>query len=169
MSVSLDLPSQRPEPLLTFVFPALSWFEHVRLLICDVFWAGEMLFPVYQEDEAARCIYSYDIGSPPCFCSGAFWDPTPTPPHRCLQGILPASETQGQIPHLPLSSLIFKGSPCQGTELARQADILQMVLGPHPPPVECPPPCLLALSSCSPGLKVFHLQPRALPLSPPLP
>lgn len=107
--MSLDLPSQLPEPLLTFVFPALSWFEHVRLLICDVFWAGEMLFPVYLEDEAARCICS-----PPCFCAG----PSGTPPHRYLQGILPASETQGQIPHLPLSSLIFKGSPCQGTVLA---------------------------------------------------
>ncbi|KAI4529066.1 hypothetical protein MG293_020880 [Ovis ammon polii] len=28
--------------------------KHVRLPICDVFWAGEMLSPVYLEDEAAR-------------------------------------------------------------------------------------------------------------------
>lgn len=98
--MSLDLPSQLPEPLLTFVFPALSWFECVRLLICDVFWSGEMLFPVYLEDEAARRICSYDIGSPPCFCAG----PSGTPPPP---GPTAASRVSFQLQKLKVKFLIF--------------------------------------------------------------
>ena len=56
-------------------------------------------------------ICSHDTGSLPCFHVGPSGTPPQPSPHCCLQGILQASETHGQIPHLPISGLIFHSSP----------------------------------------------------------
>ena len=91
----------------------------------------------------------------------AFWEPHPHP--TAVSRVTQASETQGQIRHLPLLGLILNSSPARA--LPQQAAILPMEPVSGPPPMECPPPFVPGLSICCPG-KVFHLHPEPCPSHP---
>ena len=124
MSLSLNLPSQLP------VFPALCWHEHMPLLLYDLFWAGEMHFLVYLEDEAARCICLHDTGSLPYFCAGPFGSPPPHPHPTAASRIsfwFWNSRSNSSSSFWPYLQRL----PCQGTSLTRLT-FFRWGSGPHP-------------------------------------